>query len=356
MKRDSIKSILLVTHELSMTGAPIALLYLARILQKDNIFVTVLSPEDGILRESFEYEGFTVIIDSSITGSTGWLKWAKGFDLIVVNTVVIFHLINQLSGSDIPVIWWIHDGELSFQMGAAKVLPLEVGSNVNIVCPGQYTINIVKKYRENYSVDNLIYCVPDFAGEEFAEYDLNIEKDKIIFLNVGSIDKRKGQDVLVNTIRRLPQQYFDKCCFVFAGKVGDQDIYNEIVNLKDEYPEQVKILGQVTQDEIKNIYMQVDAVVCTSRDDPMPVFLTEAMIFSKPVICSCNTGTYSLIVNKENGFCFENQEQLLDSIEYIIECGEQERRRIGKEGRLIYEKYFTEAVFRKTFYQIIEKF
>lgn len=354
MKKERIKSILLVTHELSMTGAPIALLYLGRILQKDNIFVTILSPEDGKLREDFTEEGFTLVIDSSITGSTEWLKWANGFDLIVVNTVVIFHLINQLSESDIPVIWWIHDGELSFQMGAAKVLPLEVGSNVKIVCPGQYTIDVVKKYRNNYSVDNLIYCVPDFAEEKHTKYDLNIEKGKLIFLNVGSIDKRKGQDLLVNTIRRLPQQYFEQCCFVFVGKVGDQDIYNEIMRLKEEYPEHVKILGQLTQNEVKNIYRQVDAVVCTSRDDPMPVFLTEAMISSKPVICSYNTGTYSLIKNKENGFCFENQEQLLDSIEYFIDCDAQERNRIGKGGRQIYEKYFTESVFRESFYQIVE--
>lgn len=80
MKLVDLENVLLISHELSMTGAPIALHYLARQLKKDGIFTVILSPKDGPLKSEIINDGFTVIVDDSITGSTEWLKWAKGFD------------------------------------------------------------------------------------------------------------------------------------------------------------------------------------------------------------------------------------------------------------------------------------
>lgn len=356
MKLENVKNVLLISHELSMTGAPIALHYLARQLKKDGIFTVVLSPKDGPLKNEIINDDFTVIVDDSITGSTEWLKWAKGFDLIVVNTVVIFHLINQLSSMEIPVLWWVHDGEMSFELGADKDLPITVGDNIHVVGVGRYTQKVLNKYRPQYGSGNLIYCVPDFMDDVKKDscYSLDRKGKEFMFLNVGSVDKRKGQDILVDAIRKMPKNYREQSLFVFIGRKGDENVYQKVVHLQKEYPECITMIPEVSRDEIKSLYQQTTAVLCTSRDDPMPVFMTESMILSKPVICSENTGTYSLITDKKDGFVFHNEEELLDDIMYIIDnpaAGEQ----IGIQGRQIYERNFTEEAFKENFYEIVAR-
>lgn len=354
MKIENFKSVLLISHELSMTGAPVALQYMARQLKKDGIFVTVLSPVDGPLRKEFQKDDLTVIVDSSITGSREWLKWAVGFDLIVVNTVVIFHVINQLSGEKVPVLWWIHDGEMSFQLGADRDLPYEIGANIKVVGVGDYTKKVIDKYRPSYRAGSLLYCIPDFEKDGGVDYFIDTREKKNVFLSVGSIDKRKAQDILVKVIRDLSEEVLKESFFVFIGRKGDEDIYGEVCRLQEEYPEHVMHITEVTRDEMKSVYRQVSAVICTSRDDPMPVFMTESMILSKPVICSENTGTYSLIKNLEDGMVYHDENDLAKAIEYCALHWEQ-MEEMGKKGRQIYIKHFTEDAFRRNLYKTIKE-
>lgn len=358
MKLENLKSVLLISHELSMTGAPIALQYLARQLRRDGVFTVILSPKDGSLRREIINEGFTVIIDDSITGSTEWLKWARGFDLIVVNTVVIFHLINQLSGMDIPVLWWVHDGEMSFQLGANELLPKKIGHNVTVLGGGGYAKKILDKYRPEYHAEELIYCVPDFAGT--LDDDLSIVIDKkgkaFLFSSVGSIDTRKGQDILVKAIRSLPVTYIERCQFLFVGRAGDEKVYHTVKRLQQDFPENVSMITEVSRKEVRDIYRQSDAVICTSRDDPMPVFMTESLMLSKPIICSEYTGTYSLITGKENGLVYHNNSTAeLESMLRFVVDNPKKMEDIGRNGRKVYEEYFTEEAFRNNLYEIIKE-
>lgn len=357
MKLENLKNVLLISHELSMTGAPIALQYLARQLRQDGVFTVILSPKDGPLRMEIIKEDFTVVIDDSITGSAEWLKWARGFDMIVVNTVVIFHVINQLSGMDIPVLWWVHDGEMSFQLGANELLPQKIGHNVTALGGGGYAKKILDKYRPEYQAGELIYCVPDFT--ETLDDDLSIIIDKkgkeILFSSVGSIDVRKGQDILEKAIRCLSDEYIERCHFLFVGRAGDEKVYQAVKKLQQDYPSNVTMITEVSRKEIRDIYRQSDVVVCTSRDDPMPVFMTESLMLSRPVICSEYTGTYSLITNNKNGLVYHSNsaEELAVMLKFAIDNPEK-MKDIGRNGRKVYEEHFTEDAFRDKLYKIIE--
>ena len=358
MKLENLKNVLLISHELSMTGAPIALHYLARQLKKDGIFTVILSPKDGPLKNEIIDDDFIVIVDDSITGSTEWLKWAKGFDLIVVNTVVIFHLINQLSDMDMPVLWWVHDGEMSFELGANELLPQKIGSNVLALGGGGYAKKILDKYRPEYQAGELIYCVPDFA--ETLDDSLSIVIDRkgkeFLFSSIGSIDARKGQDILVKAIRCLPVEYIEKCQFLFVGRAGDEKIYQEVKKLQQDFPENISMITEVSRKEIRDIYRQSDVVICTSRDDPMPVFMTESLMLSRPVICSEYTGTYSLITANENGLVYHNNsvEELKMLLRFVVDNPEKTAD-IGRNGRKVYEEHFTEDAFRNNLYEVIKK-
>lgn len=358
MKINNVESVLLLSHEMSMTGAPVALQYMAKQLKEDGIFVTVLSPADGPMVGEMLRDEIPVIVDGTIGGNTEWIKWASNFDLIVVNTVVPFHNIEQLERTDIPVIWWIHDGEMSFQLGANKMLPQTLTENIHVYGGGEYASRVVRKYRPSYNVQELLYCVPDYAGELPADYKYRIDNptDKLIISSVGSIDKRKAQDVLVEAIRGMNQEDIDKCLFVFVGKNNDDTVYRQIEQLRVDYPRNVCMISQVSRDEIADVYRQSAAVVCTSRDDPMPVFITESLMLGVPVICSDNTGTYDLLKDGENGLTFksENVTALKEKLEFVIHNRKQ-MQVIGQCGRNVYEKNFTKDAFQKALHEMIGK-
>lgn len=357
MNKERIKNVLLITHELSMTGAPVALQYMARQFKRDGVFVAVLSPQDGPLRDEFLQDGLTVIVDRTITGNAEWFKWAGAFDLIVVNTVVVYQIINQLSGKDIPVIWWTHDGEMSFQLGANELLPQTVGKNIHVIGGGGYAKRIMDKYRPKYRAGELVYCVPDYAADlsEEPEFIIDRKGKEYLFASIGSIDKRKGQDILAEAVERLPDRYREKCLFLFVGRNNDQGVYEKVLNLSEKYPENVELIKEVSRDEIRDVYRQSTAVVCTSRDDPMPVFMTESLMLSVPVVCSEYTGTYSLLKDRESGLAYHNNDptELTDALLYVINHP-HDVRNMGYAGRKVYENYFTEEAFRKNLYDVIE--
>lgn len=358
MDISKVKSVLLLSHEMSMTGAPVALQYMAKQLKEDGIFVTVLSPKDGPMVAEMLQDDILVIIDRTIGGNTEWIKWASNYDLIVVCTVVPYHNIVQLEKTNIPVVWWIHDGEMSFQLGANKVLPQSLTNNIHVYAGGEYACRVVKKYRPSYDVKELLYCVPDYAQTlpKDYQYCINNPDNKIIVSSIGSIDERKAQDVLVNAIRKLKKEDIQKCLFVFVGKNNNDTIYKQIEYLQADYPENVCMISQVSRNEIADVYRQSAVVICTSRDDPMPVFMTESLMLGVPVICSDNTGTYGLLEDGKNGLTFrsDNAVELKEKLEFAINCNEQ-MRLIGQQGRTVYENNFTKAAFRKAIYEMIEK-
>ena len=91
-----------------------------------------------------------------------------------------------------------------------------------------------------------------------------------------------------------------------------------------------------------NIYSKIDIVVCPSREDPLPIVMTEAMMYRKPCIASDSTGTADYIKDGINGFVCktEDSEDLCEKMRYFIH--HQEKIEImGKEARKVYEEYFT---------------
>ena len=58
--------ILLISHDLTQSGAPILLFNLCKILLLEGYFVTVVSPNDGPFREQYQRIGVIVIIDDLV--------------------------------------------------------------------------------------------------------------------------------------------------------------------------------------------------------------------------------------------------------------------------------------------------
>lgn len=350
------RSILLVTHELSLTGAPIAVHYAAKTILDNGNYPVVVSPYDGRLRNELVSDGIDVIIDPTINGSDFWVKWACNFDLIIVSTLVQYHSINQFNGINIPIIWWIHESKESYLRGADRLIPSDISKNIHVYCGGGYAKETLKNYRPSYNPKELLYCVPDYAAEISTDYSYKLENidGKLVFVTIGTIEKRKGQDIFAKAIMSLPEEYVKKCRFFIIGRRIDDNVYKEVLNLKSMHPEQVTLINEVSRSEIRDVYSQSDAIVCSSIDDPMPVFMTECLMLSKIAICSENTGTASLLQDGVNGFIYKDNDymQLKEKIMYVIDNYDKIEK-IGIEGRKAYEMHFTEEAFHSKITKIV---
>ena len=343
------KDILLITHELSLTGAPIVLLNVAKFAVKNQFFPVVLSFKDGPLRKQYEEMGITVIIDESVEGCS-WIlkKFIRNFDIVFVNTVVCYPVIELLKDSLPKVYWWLHEGEYAIDFYKNK-LPHQLGKNVTVLYGGEYVKQVLTKYGFHYAGQCLFYAVDDECSNiqnKRLSYTENDNKTyKILF--VGSIEHRKGSDVLLQAIQKLDDWVMDKCEFLFIGAEFDTVMKNDIVKFSEKYGN-VKVLEPVDHKKLQFYYEDYDMLIVPSRDDPCPVVAVEAMMHFLPVVCSNKTGTSYLIKDRKSGFIFENEnaEQIAEIITSIIK-NPGILKEIGDNVRTIYETQFKETILEE---------
>ena len=100
---------------------------------------------------------------------------------------------------------------------------------------------------------------------------------------------------------------------------------------------------------------QCACTVCSSRDDPMPTFVTEGLIFGKPGIVSEHTGTAGLITEGVDGFVYRNDSpaELAEAMTKMIENPGLPAR-MAPACRALYQRYYSKEAFANTLQQQVE--
>jgi glycosyltransferase involved in cell wall biosynthesis len=131
-----------------------------------------------------------------------------------------------------------------------------------------------------------------------ARYQLN--EGDFVWLFVGQLIHRKGGDVLIDSLARLSEKH--KLLMVGSGPKRDQWMQKaDGLGCGDR----VQWLGNLSQEDLTEIYAAADALVLPSRSDPSGNVINEAMATGLPVIASDRVGT-DLIEQGKQGFIFES--------------------------------------------------
>ena len=332
--------ILLVSHEFSRTGAPMACLMLAKTIKK--IFgepPVVMGCSDGPFRQDFEDAGIKTFLIGELPFFKDDLKnFLDSFDLIIVNSVsfLFFDVINNVS---VPVVWWNHE---VLDMKSVKILNMD---------------KFLLSLKEVWFVSPLL---EDFLKEHFPQvqrrffpYGIPIEqlperqikRSVLNFLLVGSIEKRKGIHIFIDAISALPEKMREKCSFKIIGKVMEQGYYKKMLDRASNIKE-LDILPPVSHDELLQYYADCDVVVSSSKSDPLPIVITEGFMHSKLCLFPDAIGQALLVEDKKNAVLFKtgNAKDLKNKIEDIV-LNFDKYHDIAKEGRKIYEEYFSMEKF-----------
>lgn len=254
-----------------------------------------------------------------------------------------------------PVLWWLHDAFAGYPFIAHKI-PKALGSNVHVCAVGSHATAAMHSVRPDFSIEQLIYGLPDYAQESFPPYDISYAGGRPLFVTVGSFEPRKGQDIFCNAIRLLKPEVRQKAAFLFVGKAADKSLKNAVDALVEDYPDTVFYRKRLERPEIKSLMDQCTCVVCASRDDPMPTFVTEGLIFGKPSIVSEHTGTAGLVTEGVDGFLYKDDDpqQLADKLAWAIEHPEM-LAAMHDDCRRLYEQQFSNESYVATLTRLVKE-
>ncbi|PRW61316.1 5 -nucleotidase domain-containing 4 isoform X2 [Chlorella sorokiniana] len=124
--------ILMVSHDLTLTGAPQVLYEIAMHLQNQGHNVSVMIMQGGQLMEQLMSSGIPYYFDTDVQHQPLRLSTPVdpgSFDVVIANTVVTVHwLRNQVEAWGLSflrkAVWWIHEQPLSADDGFAGAGPL----------------------------------------------------------------------------------------------------------------------------------------------------------------------------------------------------------------------------------------
>ena len=153
------KSILLLSHDLSLGGPALALYHAAAVLKKFGYEVVYASMLDGELRSKLEDSFIPVIIDERLQiGTMQELPWTERYDLIICNTIN-YNIFLSERDSRIPVIWWLHDSSFFYEgIKAGRLSGIDT-ENMRLLSVGPVPREAMTRYKPNVMIGDLIYGV-----------------------------------------------------------------------------------------------------------------------------------------------------------------------------------------------------
>lgn len=347
------KKILIVSHELSNTDAPLILFPTIEILQKHGYSVTLLLFSGGPLEETLKKMQVPVIISpESFTNEELFSKIANPFALVLANTILTYPVCKFLDNQS-KVIWWLHEGASAkeFASGTYPEALSVLASANNIYTVSQHSRSKFLDYNSNISV--LTYGFEDKYSE--SSIKMRNYNDKIKFLMLGSIEQRNAHDNVLDAIALLPEEYKDQIVVDITGECTDSNWFTMLKN-KHQHLNNVLWHGFVSVDEKNELLKNADLLLCVSRNDTEPKAVIEAMMMAKPCLVSKNVGQSSLIIDSKNGFVVDtsNPEVLRDKIINIITL-KNKLFVIGQKAREIYLQNYRFDSFEKNLIEVINK-
>ncbi|MDD6627668.1 MAG: glycosyltransferase family 4 protein [Lachnospiraceae bacterium] len=345
------QSILLLSQDLALGGTAIALFHVAEVLKEKGYQIVFAAMLDGPLKEKLLVMDIPVIIDPNLQIQTMKdVDWIKKFKLIFCNAINFYVFLSERN-TDMPFIWWLHDSAFFYDGVNKTVLKNMDRTNLEVYSVGFVPKTAIQEFVPDLNIRELLYGVSDAVC---GNIPMHKRHARICFATIGYIEQRKGQDILVKAINLLPVEIRNKAVFYFVGQ-NSSVLAQQLQKKIKDIPE-IIMTGTVGRDEIYRILEDADAMVCPSREDPMPTVAAEAMMHSVPCVVSDATGTAAYIRDGVDGLVFrsEDEMELASKLRWCIENYDK-LYQMGLNARKIYENYFSMKVFENNLLELIQE-
>jgi glycosyltransferase involved in cell wall biosynthesis len=323
------KKILFVSHEASRTGAPIVLLHLLRWLKANtSLEFVILVKWPGELLSEFEAVGPTYTFQFPYPSLKGFKSklvgnWntyigipqyysklkkelvAHNIGLIYANGIGTGVLLNFLEFLHCKVICHIHELEIGIQAnGKENLAYIKKCTSHYIAVSKAVKHNLMRNHFIEESLISLVYeFIPqrEIVSDRKLLTEYHIPDKAFVVGAAGSADIRKGADLFVLLAKELID-ISTKELFYFVW-IGNKSASNEYIfeDIKKLGLEKQVIFTGSKSDPLP-YFIDFDAFVLLSREDPYPLVCLENALLSKPILCFDNSGGMPEFVGNDCGF------------------------------------------------------
>jgi glycosyltransferase involved in cell wall biosynthesis len=174
------------------------------------------------------------------------------------------------------------------------------------------------------------------------------------FLLLASIEPRKGQDIFVKALAKLPKEIQRAAQFEIAGRILDPDFWPAIEPIAKQVGN-LTVVGALGHADALAKLRAADVIVSPSRHEAMPtVTILEAMSLGKAIVASNVGGATEAFVDGENALLVrpEGIDELATAIRRLIENPALVPE-LGRKARETYEQSFTIDRFGAEFSELI---
>jgi len=361
------KTVLVVSHEASRTGAPILSLNIVRELKKKYNVITLLLGGGAIVDD---FRHFSDIVVGPPTDKYNGsfvidqLLALSHFSFAIVSSIESRAVLPGLARRFVPVVALIH--EFSAYTRPKGALREAVFFSTETVFSTPLTLeNAISEYSDLGNCQ--FHIIPqgrcalpavksDTASRMKEDAKVlsvlrpeGLPKDTVVVLGAGFVQLRKGVDLFIECAARVVQaDHGEHCRFVWIGEgyePGHDLVYS--VYLADQIrrsglQQYVFFMGETSS--IEAAYRAADLLLISSRLDPLPNVAIDAMAHGLPVVCFEKTTGIADILSA-NGLGKECVAPYLDTVEMasrVIALARSKalRQKVGEQLRQLALKQF----------------
>jgi glycosyltransferase involved in cell wall biosynthesis len=361
--------ILYISHSNGIGGAEQCLLTLIKGLDQKRFTPVVIVPAEGSLKDQLE----TMNIQTFVVPMGWWVAFVQGvvrmhfkdileesrdvveiiereqIDLVHTNTSVVAQGAIAAKMTGRPHVWHLHE-ILKDHPRLKPIFPLFLAYKfIGCLSDAVVTVSEVLKREISGPVDpakikvvfNGVDPVEERSSRKSFREELGFEKDDLVICTIGPIILEKGYPTFVEAAGSVLKTR-KNTKFVSVGDVWDFELLAMLRKSIQRHALEgaVRFLGY--RNDIWRILKEIDIYVVSSKTESFGLSIVEAMAMGKPVIATRCGGPEEVVVEGETGFLVPVDDP--DAMAKAIVClGEDPdlRRRMGKNGRSRYERFFT---------------
>ena len=344
------RTILLLTHELSRTGAPMLLLEAAQMLLDAGATLRIASLADEHIHWPLRYRARLPLVPARAIDT-----YVETADIIVGNTVTpqmtarLDAIRSAFPEAAERIVQWVHeidtdaypDGREAIRKASMAIFDSDAcraaWADVLGELPGAVVIHpavnaplLEDLRRERAPVDDL-------------RRDLGVEPEDFLVLCIGTVEARKGQRLLLKTLARTAAEEELPIRLCLVGFLHEQQREEFLASLT---PQEQAVLtperALTGRDDITDFYRIADAFVMNSqgvngdRGECFGRVTIEAMAAGTPVLGTAAGGTLEIIEHDVSGYLYpvgeEGQSDLARQIAHLVRTPE-DAARLAAAGR-----------------------
>lgn len=334
------RTVLLASHHANHRGSAISLVELGIRLPQHGFNPVFVFSKPGPLADDLTARGFSVrqvrregLLRLGTIRQVQAIIRQHGIAIVHVNSAVPFSkyvaIAARLSG--IPVVWHIREPVEDKRMARQRRW-IQWLANIIVVLTSQQAdfFNAPHKTRRVFNGVDLAHFRRQTDRTE-AKSALGYAADEFLFIQVGSIERNKGQSRSVQAFAHILREQ-PRCRLLIVGAVVEPEEANTVAAMLDADPvlkAAVRMYGATT--DVRPIVWAADCLLLPSLRESFPRTIMEAMASGVPVIASMVGAIGDMVENGSTGLLVtpDNVEELSTSMRVMISTDDTAKKRMS---------------------------